>query len=288
MPTPTSPKAIQQLIDDALENQQSLVQWLGQGGLENVLSAINQNTIYRGIMPFPNTGSMALAGGGDSQYAVCLNDGVGLNFYKYFSNIDETVFGGITSSQGGQWRPIYASQNTLTGVWKEGATNSDIIPSEGFEDSAVAIGKTSASVGLWMDFASTDSLGEARGVRLPVLSTLQINAKTLVDNEMFYNSNDQMLLRYDPVTGNTKSASVYKGSVVTSVLSGATSYTVSFASSQHVNTYMAIIVPTNEETGSLLIGGYYISGKTNSQFVVNFLNPPVTDIIFSIDFQLSH
>ena len=112
MATPTSPNVIQQLIDNAMENEQSLVQWLGNGGLEQVLSALNQNIVYRGIMAFSTSSSMALSGGGDSQYAICLNDGVGLNFYKYFPNVDSTVSGAITSAEGGQWRPILAINNS--------------------------------------------------------------------------------------------------------------------------------------------------------------------------------
>lgn len=112
MATPTSPNVIQQLIDNAMENEQSLVQWLGNGGLEQVLSALNQNIVYRGIMAFSTSSSMALSGGGDSQYAICLNDGVGLNFYKYFPNVDNTVLGAITSAEGGQWRPILAINNS--------------------------------------------------------------------------------------------------------------------------------------------------------------------------------
>jgi len=127
MSNPSSPKVTQQQIDAAMQNEQSLVKWLGTGGLEAVLTAMNQNIVYRGIMAFADTTSMALAGGADSQYAVCVNGVLGLNFYKYYPNIDASVSGAITSNEGGQWRPIFASQNTLSGVWKEGAANDDII-----------------------------------------------------------------------------------------------------------------------------------------------------------------
>lgn len=288
MSNPSSPKVTQQQIDAAMENEQSLVKWLGTGGLETVLSAINQNIVYRGIMPFADTTSMALAGGTDSQFAVCVNGTLGLNFYKYYPNIDSTVFGAITSNEGGQWRPIYASQNTLSGVWKEGAANEDIIPAVGYENSAVAIGKTTAAVGLWLDFASLDSLGVGRGVRLPVLTTTQINAKTLVANEVFYNSDDKMLLRYDGA-GNTKSVGVLSGSVSDSLSIAATGFTVSFGAQQHVNSYKVFITPTNDETAALLFdSGYFITAKTDTTFRVAFLTPAPTAITLNFDYQISH
>lgn len=288
MSNPSSPKVTQQQIDAAMENEQSLVKWLGTGGLETVLSAINQNIVYRGIMPFADTTSMALAGGTDSQFAVCVNGTLGLNFYKYYPNIDSTVFGAITSNEGGQWRPIYASQNTLSGVWKEGAANEDIIPAVGYENSAVAIGKTTAAVGLWLDFASLDSLGVGRGVRLPVLTTTQINAKTLVANEMFYNSTDKMLLRYDGI-GETKSVGVLSGSISTLLATSATGFTVSFGATQHVTSYKVFITPTNNETATLFLNnGFFVTAKTDTTFRIALLTPNPSDITLNFDYQISH
>lgn len=288
MSVPTSPKVIQQQLDDAMQNQQSLVQWLGTGGLEAVLSAMNQNTVYRGIMPFADTTSMSLAGGTDSRYAVCKNGSVGLNFYEYFENVDVTIAGGVLSLVGGQWRPIYASQNVLSGVWIEGAANKDIIPAIGYEDSAVAVGKTAAAQGLWMDFANTDSSGKGRGVKFPVLSTATINAKTLVPNEHFYNSEDKMLLRYDATEANTKSAGVYASSLSTLLAVASTGYTLTFAAAQHVSTYKVYVTATNDETAALLAGGFYITAKSTSNFRIAFINPPASDITLSLDYQISH
>jgi hypothetical protein len=288
MSNPSSPKVTQQQIDAAMQNEQSLVKWLGTGGLEAVLSAMNQNIVYRGIMAFADTTSMALAGGADSQYAVCVNGVIGLNFYKYYPNIDASVFGAITSNEGGQWRPIFASQNTLSGVWKEGAANEDIIPAVGYENSAVAIGKTTAAVGLWLDFASLDSLGVGRGVRLPVLTTTQINAKTLVANEMFYNSTDKMLLRYDGV-GETKSVGVLSGSVSTPLATSATGFTVTFGATQHVTSYKVFITATNNETATLFKNiGFFITAKTDTTFRIGLLTANPSDITLNFDYQISH
>ena len=288
MSNPSSPKVTQQQIDAAMQNEQSLVKWLGTGGLEAVLSAMNQNIVYRGIMAFADTTSMALAGGADSQYAVCVNGVLGLNFYKYYPNIDASVFGAITSNEGGQWRPIFASQNTLSGVWKEGAANEDIIPAVGYENSAVAIGKTTAAVGLWLDFASLDSLGVGRGVRLPVLTTTQINAKTLVANEMFYNSTDKMLLRYDGV-GETKSVGVLSGSISTLLATSATGFTVSFGAAQHVTSYKVFITATNDETAALFLNnGFFITAKTDTTFRIALLTANPSSITLNFDYQISH
>jgi hypothetical protein len=288
MSNPSSPKVTQQQIDAAMENEQSLVKWLGTGGLETVLSAINQNIVYRGIMPFADTTSMALAGGTDSQFAVCVNGVLGLNFYKYYPNIDASVSGAVTSNEGGQWRPIFASQNTLSGVWKEGAANEDIIPAVGYENSAVAIGKTTAAVGLWLDFASLDSLGVGRGVRLPVLTTTQINAKTLVANEVFYNSDDKMLLRYDGA-GNTKSVGVLSGSVSASLANGATDFLVTFSAQQHVTSYKVFVTPTNTDTAALFLNnGFLVSSKTDTSFRLLFLSPNPSNITINFDYQISH
>ena len=117
MATPSSPKVIQQQIDAATQNQQSLVQWLGTGGLQSVLTGMNQNTVYRGIMNFPDTTSMSLAGGTDSEFAVCPNSDGALTLYKYYPNIDITAVGGVTSSVGGQWRPIFAQTIENVARW---------------------------------------------------------------------------------------------------------------------------------------------------------------------------
>lgn len=112
MSVPTSPKVIQQQLDAAMQNQQSLVQWLGTGGLEAALSAMNQNTVYRGILGFADTTSMSLAGGTDSEFAVCKNNIGGLTIYQYFENVDSTISNAVTSLVGGQWRPISGSSSS--------------------------------------------------------------------------------------------------------------------------------------------------------------------------------
>lgn len=112
-----SPKQIQQLIDRATDNPQSLVEWLGNGGLKELLTAMNDNAVLRGIMQFADTTSMSLAGGTDSEFAVCPNSDSALTLYKYYPNIDSTAVGGVTSLVGGQWRPIFAQTIENVARW---------------------------------------------------------------------------------------------------------------------------------------------------------------------------
>lgn len=107
-----SPKQIQQLIDRATDNPQSLVEWLGNGGLKELLTAMNGNAVLRGIMQFADTTSMSLAGGTDSEFAVCKNNIGGLTIYQYFENVDSTISNAVTSLVGGQWRPISGSSSS--------------------------------------------------------------------------------------------------------------------------------------------------------------------------------
>lgn len=290
MATPKSPQVVQQLIDSAMENEQSLIQWIGSGGLESVLSAINQNIIYRGIMPFPSIESMALSGGGDSQYAVCPKDSIiGLNFYKYFPNIDSTIVGGVTSSQGGQWRPVYASQNALAGVWVANTSPKDIVPDTDYVDFGVGIGKNTCADNLWLDIENLDDAGKGRAVKFPTLSIAEMNDMLgYVNNSLIVNSQDKMLLRYDSGEGNFKSAGVFSGNVLSSAGSGTVGIIITFSAIQHANDYKVYVTPTNSPTAAILAGGYYISDKTTTSFKINFLVPVVTTNPFSIDYQISH
>lgn len=112
-----SPKQIQQLIDRATDNPQSLVEWLGNGGLKELLTAMNDNAVLRGIMQFADTTSMSLAGGTDSEFAVCPNSNGDLSLYRYYPSIDATITSAITSLVGGQWRPIYAQTIENVARW---------------------------------------------------------------------------------------------------------------------------------------------------------------------------
>lgn len=107
-----SPKEIQLIIDKATNNPQSLVEWLGSGGMKELLTAMNNNAVLRGVAKFADKTSMSLAGGTDSEFAVCHNGTTGVSFYGYYSNNDPSVVGGVTSVFGGQWRPILDGSST--------------------------------------------------------------------------------------------------------------------------------------------------------------------------------
>lgn len=106
MATNTSPSVIEQMIQDASVNLQGVVQWDGTNGLENIVGSINANTVFRGIMYFPDTTSMSKAGSNQSQYAIC-SAGGGFDFYIHFPQ----RLGASTSisSSNGEWRLISSS-----------------------------------------------------------------------------------------------------------------------------------------------------------------------------------
>ena len=105
---PMSPKDIQLLIDNATDNPQSTVEWIGNGGLKKVLTEINNNSVIRGVLSFADTTSMSLAGGTDGQYATCVV-GTDIILYRYYPNVDNSIVSAVTSSFGGQWRPIISN-----------------------------------------------------------------------------------------------------------------------------------------------------------------------------------
>lgn len=282
MATPTSPNVIQQLIDNAMENEQSLVQWLGNGGLEQVLSALNQNIVYRGIMAFSTSSSMALSGGGDSQYAICLNDGVGLNFYKYFPNVDNTVLGAITSAEGGQWRPIFASQDIFEGYWKYSL--SKLTPRADIRGTARILLGESDSTDVWIDMPATNGSGVAHGMRLSPMTTTVMNSMiTPSDWMVITNTTSRMLLLQHPSLG-FKSAGVYANKVTSGIVS-ASAITITIPA-QFVNSYKVLLTATDHATATAFAGGYYISAKATDTFTISFVSFTTGTINF--DYQISH
>jgi len=284
-----SPKEIQQIIDRATDNPQSLVEWLGNGGLKVVLTAMNNNAVLRGVMAFADTTSMSLAGGTDSEFAVCVNGSAGLNYYRYYPNIDSTITGGITSLVGGQWRPIYASQDVVTGPFEIGDYD-DIIPIEAARDMGLAIGKATCKPNLWLDIEAIGDDGKGRTAKLPVLTTAVINAMTTIEaNSLVVNSEDKMLLRYDDFEGNMKSAGVFAGYKTASISVSQANVDITFDSEQHVNNYKVYITPTNSYSGALLVDTkYYITNKTSTGFRIAFPVVPTSAGTLSFDFQISH
>ena len=275
-------------ISQANVNNQGLVDWDGANGLKQITENLSASLGARGILYFNSTTQMSLAGGGDSAYAIC-NTENGLAFYKFFPNIDNSVPFAVTSTSAGQWRPIYATQNALSGVWVEGGANKDIIPAVGYENSGVAIGKNSVTEGLWLEIEGLDSEGFAKAAKLPTITTVKMNSMpAYVDNSLILNSNDKMLLRYDDTESNFKSAGVFSDSYNGSVGVGTTAIIIDFTSSQHVTTYKVLISATHADTAALLALGYYITGKTNTSFRVAFPTPVATAGYFNIDFQISH
>lgn len=285
----TSIQNLLQQVANADINQQGLVAWVGENGQEKLETDLIETVGARGILYFPTTAAMALAGGNDSGYAVSTDSNGGLNIYKFFPVIDDTVTGAVTSSSAGQWRPIFAAPAPVTGPWVANEDD-DIVPNTPYLDSAVGIGQDTVSEGLALDIkGGLWEDGKARGVMLPVNATIQINAKTLVDNELMVSSNDKMLLRYDSAAGNTKSAGVYAGVISGSISSAASSYSFIFSGllQPHSTDYKVLISATNATTAAILAGGYYIT-KTSTQFNINFIVPVVTGGTFSIDYQISH
>lgn len=261
---PMSPKDIQLLIDNSTDNPQSLVEWLGSGGLKELLTAMNNNAVLRGIMQFADTTSMALAGGTDSEFAVCKNGAAGLNLYQYFPSVDVTVAGGVTSLVGGQWRPIYASQNVLSGVWVEGASNKDIVPASGYTTSSVAIGKNSATVGLILDVEST-----TKGIRIPQVNNAQLASVASVANSMVFNTDASMLLRYDTFSGGFRSASSFGTDATAGVVISDTFVTISIPITLPTTTYRVYISPKDSFTGTTLTR-WFIYDKTATSFKIGF------------------
>ena len=278
-----------QMIADADNTNTGVVDWNGVNGEKEILQQIAALIRARSIITYPSAEALALASSIDSYFAVIPDENNGgLNFFKWYPNIDASVFGAITSSASGQWRPIFAVSTPVAGPWTTNGDN-DIIPNTGLNDAGVAIGKSTVAEGLWMDFADTDSLGFGRGVKLPALSTNQINTKTLVSNEFFYNKDDNMLLRYDSGTSETKSAGVLSGIGSEAVDLSSTGIVVTFPASQHVNNYKVQISPNDEYSGRLLADTkYYITNKTTSTFRIAFPVVAASAGTLNFDYTISH
>lgn len=267
---------IQNMITNAPNTTTGEVDWTGDNGIQSILTALNTALLYNGFKFYPDTETLALAGIANAAYATVYKNNV-ISAYKWFAVVDPEVVEGITSSAGGQWRPIFSVTIPSTGPWTVNDDN-DIVPKTDYLDSGVGIGQANCDTGLWMDFKSVDSKGKGRGVRLPVLSTSQINAKTLVPNEIFYNSNDKMHLRYDLETENTKSVGVY-AAVASVDMSGGTSLTVNIPT-QHVNTYLPFLTPISTLAGTTFASGYTIVNRLNTSFDVQFQTSVTGTIIF--------
>lgn len=190
-----SPKQIQQLIDRATDNPQSLVEWLGNGGLKELLTAMNDNAVLRGIMQFADTTSMSLAGGTDSEFAVCKNSNGYLSIYQYFPNIDSTVSSAITSLVGGQWRPIYAANDTtkyitsLSLTVTSGDTGADIpipfaFPSSGYavliEPTNLYAATTLKNIGWYVTGKTTTQFRIAYASAIVTGGTLEANVLVII------------------------------------------------------------------------------------------------------------
>lgn len=277
----------QNMIDAATDTSTGQVGWEGENGIESILSELNDAIRSNGIIFYPDTNALSFAGQIDSGYAACIN-GTLLAFYKWFAEIDPSYTGAITSSAGGQWRPFFGI-NTATGPWTVNGSN-DIIPDTIYLDSGVAIGKNTVTVGLWMDFASVGADTKGRGVRLPVLSTAQANLKTLVNNELFCNSEDRMLLRYDSVAGDTKSAGVLSFTQQLSPNGSTATFTITlpYGASMHVNSFK-VSAPTalNTASATALKLGYYITNKTTNSFDLVFQSNPAAGTL-NYDLTISH
>lgn len=282
---------IQKQIADADVNLQGLVAWLGTNGLESILSQMNDNTRYRGILVFESLSQLAVAGGADSQYAVAPdpNTAGGYNLYVFSPVIDSTIVGAVTSSSAGQWRPVFPKAPVVEGPWK---TNVDdaIVPRAAYINKPVGIGTDIPdTTSLWLDIAGIGADGKGRGVRFPSLTTSEINnplITTLLADMVFYNETDKMLQRYDATEGNTKSAGVYAGSYINSLSVAVFSIDVTIPP-QHVDGFKVYCTPTNSFTGTVFASNAWYITKSTSSFTIHFPSGTGTGTI-QFDYQISH
>jgi len=276
----------QQMIDSATDTTTGSVAWDGTNGLDNILSSLNEAIKNNGNLYYPDATALANAGFIDGGYAVITNSSL-LAFYKWFGVVDPDLDDCITSLAGGQWRPVFAVTTPIEGPWE--VIDGNIVPKTANLDSGVGIGQATVADGLWMDFATLGDDGKARGVKFPVLTTTQVNAKTLVENEFFYNTNDKMLLRYDAAEENTKSAGVLSFSTEIVANGSTATFTVNMplGAEQHVTGYK-VTSPTalNTASATALKLGWYITNKTSNSFNLVFQSNPVAGTL-NFDFTIS-
>ncbi len=105
-------KSFQQInnaINNAANTNTGEVDW--ETGVKVILQELNVAIKDKGSIYYPTTEALSYAGGTDGGYAVTLVSGV-LSPYKWYPEVDVAITDGITSSAGGQWRPIFAINNT--------------------------------------------------------------------------------------------------------------------------------------------------------------------------------
>lgn len=278
---------IQKQIADADVNLQGLVAWLGTNGLESILSQMNDNTRHRGILVFESLSQLAVAGGADSQYAVAPDPNLagGYNLYVFNPVIDSTISGAITSSSAGQWRPVFSKATPIERPFTTNTEN-DIIPVDDVMDSGMAIGQGNVDPNLWLDMPDKTSSGVAKGIRISSMTTSVMNSMATPPAwTLIVNKDSSMLLMQRGVVG-FKSAGVYAGKSVSSLLASVFGIIVTIPT-QHANDYKVYCTPTNEFTGALFQSSAWYITKLNDSFTIHFPAGTGTGLV-EFDYQISH
>jgi hypothetical protein len=272
-------ETIQSLIDQAQANLEGVVQWQGEGGEQEILTAMNDNTCARGIMLFPDTTSMSKAGSNDSGYAIC-NTASGYSLYAHFPNRLSAI--DSISSPNGEWR-LVSSVPSSTSYWELSTDNNSLIPT--LLSKPVVIGADAAiEDGVIFKVAS---IGKA--AMMPVLTTSEMNSiATAKGGMMIVNNQDNMVLFNTGAAGDTifRSVGGYSFSVTTTV-SSATYMDVTIPNAtMHATDYKVQMTAASTRAGAEIANGCWISNKGTSSFRVNFNGS--TSGVMSFDFQISH
>lgn len=270
------------MIDSATDTTTGQVGWDGENGIESILSELNLAIRNNGIVFYPDTSALALAGLIDSGYACCINSSL-LAFYKWFAEVDEAYPNAITSSAGGQWRPFFATAAPVESPWVINSDN-DIVPNTDYLDSGVGIGKATVPNKLWVDSPDKDSTNQMKGWRISPMSSAVMNSEVAPEDwTLITNTSSRMMLIQHPGVG-FKSASVYAGSVANGTVTGS-AITITIPD-QFVNSYKVYITATDATTGGACGGGYYISSKLTNSFTITFI--AFASGAVNLDYQISH
>lgn len=276
----------QQMIDSATDTTTGSVAWDGTNGLDNILSSLNEAIKNNGNLYYSDATALANAGFIDGGYAVITNSSL-LAFYKWFGVVDPALPDCITSLAGGQWRPVFAVTTPVEGPWEVNGDN-EIVPKTAYLKKGVGIGQITVANDLWLDIIGIDADNVARGIKLPTLSTTQMNSMTTPTEWMVINNftSGMALMQHNTVgLVGFKSLGVLSLLVQNLAVAG-TSVAVTLPYSQFVTNFKVMMTPLDTFTASAFKAGYWVSGKIATGFTLNFQASQTGQLNF--DLQISH
>jgi len=102
-----TPNSIQNLISNANVTSTGVVSWEGDGGLESILTYINENSVALGIKIVDNTNQLGLLGGSDAALVSVKNVGL----FRFNANNSSSLPNSV-AGQGGVWQLETSYQQT--------------------------------------------------------------------------------------------------------------------------------------------------------------------------------